>query len=102
MVLPFYILHQTVIVIVAYFVVQTGLTITLKYGVTVMISFAVIVFLYELLVSRIQVLKFLFGMKVKSAVFGLWHAPLGSTYGLHTDLQARDNLYKKDCQRCQY
>jgi glucan biosynthesis protein C len=67
MVLPFYILHQTVIVIVAYFVVQTALAIPLKYGITAVISFAVIVALYELLVRRIGVLRFLFGMRKKAA-----------------------------------
>jgi glucan biosynthesis protein C len=67
MVLPFYILHQTVIVIVAYFVVQTGLAIPLKYGITVVMSFAVIVALYELLVRRIGVFRFLFGMRKRSA-----------------------------------
>jgi len=67
MVLPFYILHQMVIVIVAYFVVQTGLAIPFKYGITAVISFAVIVALYELLVSRIGVLRFLFGMRKKAA-----------------------------------
>ena len=66
MVLPFYILHQTVIVIIAYFVVQTGLAIPLKYGITAVTSFAVIVGLYELLVSRIGVLRFLFGMRKKA------------------------------------
>lgn len=70
MVLPFYILHQTVIVIVAYFVVQTGLAIPFKYGITLVISFAVIVALYELLVSRIGVLRFLFGMRRKAAASG--------------------------------
>jgi glucan biosynthesis protein C len=67
MVLPFYILHQMVIVIVAYFVVQTGLAIPFKYGITAVISFAVIVALYELLVRRIGVLRFLFGMRKKAA-----------------------------------
>jgi glucan biosynthesis protein C len=67
MVLPFYILHQTVIVIVAYFVVQTGLAIPFKYGITAVISLAVIVALYELLVHRIGVLRFLFGMRRKAA-----------------------------------
>jgi surface polysaccharide O-acyltransferase-like enzyme len=68
MVLPFYILHQTVIVIAAYFVVQTSLAIPLKYGITAVISFAVIVALYELLVRRIRVLGFLFGMRGKADV----------------------------------
>jgi glucan biosynthesis protein C len=79
MVLPFYILHQTVIVIVAYFVVQTGLAIPLKYGITVVISFAVIVALYELLVSRIGVLRFLFGMRRKAAASESRHAVAQAT-----------------------
>jgi len=66
MVLPYYILHQTIIIVVAYFVVQTGLAIPFKYGVTVLASFVVIVSLYELLVSRMGVLQFLFRMKKKS------------------------------------
>jgi peptidoglycan/LPS O-acetylase OafA/YrhL len=70
MVLPFYILHQTVIVIVAYFVVQAGLAIPFKYGITMVISFVVIVALYELLVSRIGVLRFLFGMRRKVVASG--------------------------------
>jgi glucan biosynthesis protein C len=70
MVLPFYILHQTVIVIVAYFVVQTGLAIPFKYGITMVISFVMIVALYELLVSRIGVLRFLFGMRRKVVASG--------------------------------
>jgi peptidoglycan/LPS O-acetylase OafA/YrhL len=74
MVLPFYILHQTVIVIVAYFVVQTGLAIPFKYGITAVISFAVIVGLYELLVRRIGVLRFLFGMRKKAATSELRRA----------------------------
>ena len=66
MVLPFYILHQTVIVIVAYFMVQTGLAIPFKYSITAIISFAVIVALYELIVRRVGVLRFLFGMRRKA------------------------------------
>jgi glucans biosynthesis protein C len=65
MVLPFYMLHQTIIVIVAYFIVQTGMVIPFKYGITVISSFIVIVTLYELLVSRVGVFRFLFGMKKK-------------------------------------
>ena len=66
MVLPYYILHQTVIVAVAYFVVQTELPVLLKYGITAAIAFVSIVALYEGLVSRIGVLRFLFGMRSKA------------------------------------
>jgi Acyltransferase family len=65
MVLPFYILQQTVIIVVAYFVVQTGLAIPFKYGITAAISLAVIVAAYELVVSRVGPIGFLFGM-------GMW------------------------------
>jgi glucan biosynthesis protein C len=65
MVLPFYIMQQTVIIIVAYFVVQTGLAIPFKYGITAAISLAVIVAAYELVVSRVGPVGFLFGM-------GMW------------------------------
>ena len=68
MVLPYYILHQTVIVAAAYFVVQTSLPVLVKYGITVVIAFVAIVALYEGLVSRIGVLRFLFGMRRKTRV----------------------------------
>jgi hypothetical protein len=61
--LPFYILHQTVILGLGYFVVQTDLPAWLKYGITSLSSFIVIVGLYELLVRRWNVLRVLFGMK---------------------------------------
>ena len=66
MVLPYYVLHQTLIVAVAYFVVQTGMPVLLKYGITVIIAFAAIVVLYEGLLSRVGVLRFLFGMKARA------------------------------------
>jgi len=65
MVLPFYILQQTVIIIVAYFVVQTGLAIPSKYAITVAISFAAIVAVYELVVSRVGAVGVLFGMRMR-------------------------------------
>ncbi len=38
----------------------------LKYGITVVISFAAIVVLYEFLVSRVGIFRFLFEMKKKA------------------------------------
>jgi len=64
MVLPFYMLQQTVIIIVAYFVVQTGLAMPFKYGLVAAISVAAIVAAYELVVSRIGPMGFLFGMGI--------------------------------------
>ncbi len=62
-VLPFYIMHQTVILGIGYFVVQTDLPAWLKYGITSVCSFVVILGLYELLVRRSNVLRVLFGMR---------------------------------------
>ena len=62
-VLPFYILHQPVLLSVGYFIVQWTIPDALKFFVIAAISFTVIMGLYELLVRRINALRFLFGMK---------------------------------------
>jgi len=64
-VLPFYILHQTIILIVGFFVVQLSMGIAPKYFIVVVISFTAIMAIYELLVRRINILRFLFGMRLK-------------------------------------
>jgi glucan biosynthesis protein C len=63
-VLPFYVLHQTVLICVGYFVVQWTIPDILKWVTILVISFAIIMGLYEYLVRRFNVLRFLFGMKV--------------------------------------
>jgi peptidoglycan/LPS O-acetylase OafA/YrhL len=62
-VLPFYILHQTVIISIGYYVVQWSAGVGLKYLVISTTSFIAIMLIYELLVRRINVLRFLFGMR---------------------------------------
>ena len=62
-VLPFYVMHQTVILVVGYFVVQSGLPDLLKWVVIAASSFAIIVSLYEFVIRRVNVLRVLFGMK---------------------------------------
>jgi len=63
---PIYILHQTVIVILGYYVVQSGLALPAKYVVIVTGSFALCVLVYDLLVRRNNVTRFLFGMKPRA------------------------------------
>lgn len=63
-VLPFYVMHQTVLLSVGYFVVQTGLPDLVKWFVIAVISFGIVLGLYEFLVRRFNVLRFLFGMKL--------------------------------------
>jgi peptidoglycan/LPS O-acetylase OafA/YrhL len=62
-VLPFYILHHPVLLTVGYFVVQWSIPATLKFLVIDALSFIVIMALYEFIVRRVNVLRFLFGMK---------------------------------------
>ena len=62
-VLPFYILHQTVIVAVGFFIRDWNLAVFPKYLFLATVSFTIIMVLYELAVRRIGVLRFLFGMK---------------------------------------
>ncbi len=62
-VLPFYILHQPVIVVVAFFLLQLEIPILAKYLLTAAGSFLIIVGLYESIVRRVGVLRFLFGMR---------------------------------------
>jgi hypothetical protein len=62
-VLPFYILHQTVLLGVGYFVVQWAIPDLLKWGIILLVSFSIIMLLYEFLVRRFDVMRFLFGMK---------------------------------------
>jgi peptidoglycan/LPS O-acetylase OafA/YrhL len=62
-VLPFYILHQTVILAVGYYVVQWAIPDLLKWLIVLLVSFLLIMLLYEFLVRRYNVMRFLFGMK---------------------------------------
>ena len=62
-VLPFYILHQTVIVTVGFFIRDWELAVFPKYLFLASVSLIIIMVLYEFLVKRINVLRFLFGMK---------------------------------------
>ncbi len=60
---PFYILHQTVIVILAYYVVQVKDSIEGKYFFIVAVTFGVCGCLFHLLIRPYRVMRFLFGMK---------------------------------------
>ena len=62
--LPFYILHQTVVVTLGYFVVQWVIPDLLKYVIILTVSFFVIMGLYEFGVRRFNLMRFLFGMKL--------------------------------------
>jgi hypothetical protein len=64
-VLPFYILHQTVIIVIGFYVIQWNSGVGIKYLTISTTSFVVIMILYEFLIRRVNVLRFLFGMRLK-------------------------------------
>jgi glucan biosynthesis protein C len=70
-VLPFYILHQTVLLSVGYFVVHWDIPDLVKWLIITLVSLGIISGLYEYVVRHNNVLRFLFGMKptVKSKPF---------------------------------
>ena len=61
--LPFYVLHQTFILTIGYFVIQTRMGVALKFTVIVMSSFAVTLAVYDVIVKRAAPLRFLLGMR---------------------------------------
>ncbi len=63
-VLPFYILHHPVLLSVGYFVVRWAVPAVVKFAIIDALSFAIIMALYEFVVRRFNVIRFLFGMKL--------------------------------------
>ncbi|MCL4533795.1 MAG: acyltransferase family protein [Bacteroidetes bacterium] len=64
-VLPFYMLHQPVILLVGFVIVQWDLPMIVKYLLIMAASLPVILGAYEFIVRRVGFLRFLFGLKVE-------------------------------------
>jgi glucan biosynthesis protein C len=64
-VLPFYLLHQTVILIVGWYVIPLINNSLISYLAIVLISFPFILLLYEVFIRHIPFMRFLFGMTPK-------------------------------------
>ena len=62
-VLPFYILHQPVILTVAFFVVQWAIPDIMKFLIILSSTFGIVMVVYEFLVRRFNPVRILFGMK---------------------------------------
>ena len=61
-VLPFFLFHQTVILIVGWFVLPWNINNVLQFALITLISFPLILVLYEVFVRHIGFMRFLFGM----------------------------------------
>jgi peptidoglycan/LPS O-acetylase OafA/YrhL len=62
-ILPFYILHQPVIMITAFFILPWNLPSGVKFLIVSTVALIATLLLYELLIRRIKVLRMLFGLK---------------------------------------
>lgn len=65
LVLPFYIVHQTAIIVTGFYIVQLGVSSVVKFLAIFSASIITILVTYDLLIKRIGVLRFLFGMRPK-------------------------------------
>ena len=63
MIMPFFLLHQPVIVLIAFFVVQWDINLWAKLIVVVLGSFTISVGIYELILKRVSVVRNALGMK---------------------------------------
>jgi len=89
---PFYILHQTIIVIIAYYVVKAPDGVALKYIFTVLTSFALTVGIYHLFVRPFEITRLLFGMKPKSSKAGVARKMKAKEVETHPDLALKAAL----------
>ena len=83
-VLPFYILHQTVIVTIGFYIAYWDASVAVKYLIISTSSFAVIVFLYDLVSRRVNWLRFLFGMRLTKRLPGARQMTEHNRYGRMT------------------
>ncbi|MFY9221128.1 MAG: acyltransferase family protein [Blastocatellia bacterium] len=60
---PFYILHQTIIIAIGYYVIQWQTHILVKYSVVLSLTFLACFIAYEVLVKRVSFLRLVFGLK---------------------------------------
>ena len=61
-VLPFYLLHQTVILIVGWYVLPRSTSALVSFLIITLISFSLILLLYEAFIRHIPFMRFFFGM----------------------------------------
>ncbi len=64
-VLPFYILHQPVILLLGYFIIPLSLPILIKYLIITPLAFCISMGLYEYGIRRVNLLRRIFGLKAR-------------------------------------
>ena len=59
----FYLIHQPVLAFLGFYVVKWSTSVLVKYGTISVATYVVTTILYEVLVRRVSVIRFLFGMR---------------------------------------
>lgn len=65
---PFFILHQTIIIIIGYYVIDWGMPAYSEFLIIVLSTFILCGLLYEFVIKRINILRLLFGIKMLKIV----------------------------------
>ncbi len=71
-VMPFYVLHQTVLLVFGYYIVAWEIHDTLKWALIFIFSFSIIIVFCSFLIPKFNLLRFLFGMKTNSHFFDIF------------------------------
>jgi hypothetical protein len=71
-VLPFFILHQTVLLGIGYFIMTWEIPDVLKWAIVFTSSFIIIMAFYTLLIRKFELFRFLFGMKTTHPFFDIF------------------------------
>jgi len=71
-VLPFFIMHQTVLLVFGYFIMTWEIHNVLKWLLVFTVSFIVIVAIYLVLIRKFDLLRFLFGMKTSHTFYQIF------------------------------
>jgi hypothetical protein len=75
-VMPFYILHQTVLLCIGYFVMTWDIHNAAKWGVVFVSSLITIIALYALVIRKFEFSRFLFGMNTTHSIFDVFRKRL--------------------------
>jgi surface polysaccharide O-acyltransferase-like enzyme len=72
-VLPFFIMHQTVLLIVGFNIMSWEIHDVFKWSLVFLVSFIIIIAIYLALIRKFDPLRFLFGMKVAQPFYQVFH-----------------------------
>ncbi|MCR2823639.1 acyltransferase family protein [Lederbergia panacisoli] len=67
---PIYIVHQSILVVIGYYIIQLNYGVFLKFLIIMFLTLAVSFAFYEFIIKRIAIARVLFGLKVQKKIHG--------------------------------